>query len=238
MRTGVGGLFDGCDAAESARKFSWLKTGSPIVDRILGGGLREARLVEFYGGSNSGKTQLAMQASLMAAKEGATALYIDTEGKFRPERVEEMAEERGWQSEELLERIVYLRVDSSFEQMDVVRSMGQREKTAKCRLVVVDTITRNFSLELPGAGNVSSRQGALAVHLSQMSRDAFLGRRAYLLTNRVTFGEQHEVGIGGKTLGQMVDSSIRLERDGEGVRAFTLGGEKSGLIRLGRAGLQ
>ena len=47
-----------------------------------------------------------MQTALAAAKTGARSLYIDTEGSFRPERMEEMAKARGWDPRELLERVV------------------------------------------------------------------------------------------------------------------------------------
>jgi DNA repair protein RadA len=160
-----------------------------------------------------------MQTVLTAARMGTRSLYIDTEGSFRPERLEEMAMSRGWDMEGVLERIVYVRSDSSSEQMETVRMMAARSATATCKLVVIDTLTRNFSVELPGRSNLSSRQGALDVHLSEMARDACLNGRAYLLTNRVTFGPTHDVGIGGRTVEQLVDASVLLEKDGRKVKA-------------------
>ena len=237
METAEATNLDAKDAAVRASGLSTMGTGSPAIDRLLGGGLRESSLVEFHGASKSGKTQLAMQVSLMAASSGRLTLYLDTEGQFRPERIEEMAIERHIDTKELLERIVYVRVNSSSEQMDAVRSMGRRSRTADCRLVVIDSITRNFSLELPGAGNLSSRQGALAVHLSEMARDAWFGRRAYLLTNRVTYSGESVVAIGGKTLGQMVDRSVRLERMGETIKATVAGTGESVTAAMNKAGV-
>src|SRR5271157_3856971 len=99
----------GEEMLKAASSFTFHSTGSPAFDRLLGGGLREGRMVEFFGRSNSGKTQLAMQTALFAAKAGARSLYIDTEGAFRPERLEEMARARGWGEQELLALIVYVR---------------------------------------------------------------------------------------------------------------------------------
>lgn len=182
------------------------------MDSLIKGGVRAGTLTLLFGRSNSGKTQLAMQTAMMCGREGKRALFVDTEGSFRPERVEEIVRSRGWDPAGILDRIVYVRSDSAAEQMETVRRMGARAATAPCGLVVVDTLTRNFSVELPGKTNMASRQAALNVHLSEMARDAYQNGRAYLLTNRVTFGNGRDVGIGGKTVDQLVHNSLALER--------------------------
>ena len=196
------------------------------MDKLLGGGLREGKVVEFFGRSNTGKTQLAMQSALCEAQAGGRTLFVDTEGAFRPERIEEMAVARGWRAGDLLNRIVYVRCDSASAQMETIRGMAAREATKSCHLVVIDTLTRNFTVDMPGAANLQSRQAALNVHLSEVARDAYNGARAYLLTNRVTFGSLHDVSIGGRTAEQLVSESIRLDREG-GTIACTM--VKSGI---------
>ena len=206
-------LFNGQGAIRQSRESAVYTTGSRTVDGLLGGGLRTGKLTILYGRSNSGKSQFAMQAVLCASARGRRSLYIDTEGAFRPERIEEMALATKRADPALLERIIYLRCSSAAQQVEAVRRMSKRKETADCRLVVVDTLTRNFSLDLPGSANMPDRQGALNVHLSEMARDAFLNGRAYLLTNRVTFGrEGSDVGIGGSTVAQLVHASLALER--------------------------
>lgn len=207
------------DAAKKAEGSAVFSSGSQAIDGLLGGGYRVGRTVEVFGPSNTGKTQLAMQSAMMVAKLGLKSLYLDSEGAFRPERIEEMAGERGWDAGPLLDRIVYLRVDSTGEQMEAVRRLHERRETSSCRFVVIDTLTRSFTLEYPGSSNTPSRQGALEVHLSEIARDAFLHGRAYLLANRVTFSESSDVHIGGQTLSQMVDDSVHLAREGDEVRA-------------------
>ena len=242
MRGEVGGQTTGSSdtAAEAARRvssFPYFSSGSKAVDELLGGGYRAGRLTEVFGRSNSGKTQLAMQAALVAARGGNRSLFIDTEGSFRPERMEEMARARGWKAEGLLEKVVYVRSDSSAEQMETIRKMNSRGATASCALVIIDTLTRNFSVDLPGRSNLSSRQGALDVHLSEMARDAYLRGRAYLLTNRVTFGTLHDVGVGGRTVEQLVHSSVRLEKEGGRIRATALPSGRSVVTEVGTAGV-
>ena len=225
------------DAIGRVSSFSTYSSGSKTINGLLGGGYREGRLTELFGRSGGGKSQLAMQAVLIAAKGGTRSLYIDTEGSFRPERLEQMAKARGWETDVLLERIVYVRSDSSAEQMETIRGMALRASTSSCRLVVVDTLTRNFSVELPGRSNMSSRQAALNVHLSEMARDAYLHGRAYLLTNRVTFGSMNDIGIGGRTVEQMVHVSLRLDKSGESLRVTLLPNRESGVIRITESGV-
>jgi DNA repair protein RadA len=225
------------DSVLRVAAFPFHKTGSAAIDGLLGGGFRAGTLTEIFGTSNSGKSQLAMQAALVAAREGRKSLYIDTEGAFRPERVEEIAKSRGWGTDGLLEKIVYVRSDSSAEQMEAVGKMGSRPTTSDCRLVIVDTLTRNFSLELPGRSNLSNRQGALDVHLSEMARDAYLNDRAYVLTNRVTYGATREVGIGGRTVEQLVSSSVLLEKVQGRIRATVISSGKSASASVGPFGV-
>ena len=227
----------GTDAAKRAAAFRTLTSGSAALDGLLGGGYREGRVVELLGRSNSGKTQLAMQAALFASKEGRKALFIDTEGSFRPERLEGMAEARGCDPGPILGKIVYLRSDSFAEQMEVAVKMSSRESTRSCSLVVVDTLTRNFTIGLPGRSNMAARQGALNVYLSDVSRDAYLNGRAYLLTNRVTFGASRDVAIGGRTVEQMVHESILLERDRASVKATSLSTGQSVVASMSKAGV-
>jgi DNA repair protein RadA len=225
----------GDEAVRKNASFRFFSSGSRTLDSLLEGGFREGKVVEFYGKSNSGKTQLAMQAALCAAREGARVLFVDTEGSFRPERLEVMALARGW-AQGLLDRVIYIRTDSSSEQMEVVRMMGMRDATASCRMVVVDTLTRNFSVEMPGRSNLASRQGALNVHLSEIARDAFLNSRAYVLTNRVTFGAAQDVGIGGKTVDQLLHMSIRLDRRGAQLKGTSVSGA-SAVANFGETGI-
>lgn len=216
----MNGVIAGREAREKLAGFPTYSSGSSGLDRILGGGFRAGRLVEVYGGSGSGKTQLAMQAVLLAAAAGARSAFIDTEGAFRPERVLAMARARNIPQAGLLERIVYLRTTTAAAQEESVRAIAKGAKTSSVKFVAVDTITRNFTLDFPGGKNVQSRQGALDVHLSEIARDAFLHGRAYLLTNRITFAQEGgDARIGGRTMEQLVHSSLHLEKEKDGIKA-------------------
>jgi DNA repair protein RadA len=216
------------DAVERKRTSGMISSGSTGIDDLLGGGYPISEIIEIYGESKTGKTQLALQASLSAASRGYGVLYVDTEGTFRPERIESMAQARGLDSVDLLSRIFCARAPDTAAQRRSLRLISERKDLRNCRMVVVDTLTKNFALEYPGKSNAPRRQGLLDVYLSSLGRDAFLNNRAVLLTNRVTVarteGVSREVHVGGNTVEQMVNHAIHLTRSGGSVRAALVAG--------------
>ena len=67
------------NAIERVSEFPYFGSGSKAIDKLLGGGYRAGRLTEVFGRSNTGKSQLAMQATLLAAEQGTQTLFLDTE---------------------------------------------------------------------------------------------------------------------------------------------------------------
>jgi DNA repair protein RadA len=209
--------FTFAEALEALRSLGKLSTGSPAMDGLLGGGYGEGRITEVFGPSNSGKTQLAIQATVMAASLGWKSVYVDTESTFRPERVVQMAESRGLDAEATLESVFSLRARDVEAQSHVLKRMVDDPRVSAAKLVVVDTVTKNFSLEFPDKEKVGRRQGALGVYLNRIAIDAYLHRRVVLLTNRVASvsrnGMSRDVNVGGLTLGRFVSASVRLRRE-------------------------
>lgn len=206
------------EALAQSRSLGRLGTGSGALDRILDGGFGEARITEVFGASNSGKTQLAMQATVMAAAKGWSSVYVDTEATFRPERVAQMAESRGLDAKAVLKMVFSLRAKDVESQTHVLDRMRDDERVSSAKLLVVDTVTKNFTLEFPGRERTGRRQGALGAYLNRVARDAYFNRRFVLLTNRVASitrdGTSQDVDVGGITLRRFVDASLRLRRDG------------------------
>ncbi len=211
------------EALEAARSLGRLKTGSSGLDGLLDGGFEEGKITEVFGPSNSGKTQLAMQATVMAAAKGWKSVYVDTESTFRPERVAQMAESRGIDAKAALENVFSLRALDVEAQSRVLERMADDPRVSSAKLVVVDTVTKNFTLEFPGNEKIGKRQGALGAYLNRIAIDAYLHRRVVLLPNRVASvtrnGMSRDVGVGGLTLARFVSKSIGLRREGGHVYA-------------------
>ena len=211
------------EALKVARGLEKLSTGSSGLDALLGGGYEQGKITEVFGPSNSGKTQLAIQATVMAASMGWKSVYVDTESTFRPERVVQMAESRSLEAKNALESVYSVRARDVEAQSRVLKRMVDDPRVSSAKLVVVDTVTKNFSLEFPDRERVGRRQGALGAYLNRISLDAYLHRRVVLLTNRVASvtrdGVSQDVSVGGLTLGRFVSKSVRVRREGAYVYA-------------------
>lgn len=68
----------------------------PEVDDLMGGGIETQSMTEFYGEFGTGKSQFAHQLAVnvqLPVEEGGaagSAVFIDTEDTFRPERIDQM----------------------------------------------------------------------------------------------------------------------------------------------------
>lgn len=64
-----------------------LSTGSDCLDAVLGGGLLDGKIIEIFGASGSGKSQLAMALAANCCIQGRPVHYIDTNNDFSPEQM-------------------------------------------------------------------------------------------------------------------------------------------------------
>jgi len=91
----------GLDVKTKRKEVIRITTGANCLDSILGGGLETGQITEVFGEFRTGKTQLAhticVTSQLSFANKGGQGkvIYLDTEGNFRPERVEAIAERFG-----------------------------------------------------------------------------------------------------------------------------------------------
>ena len=70
-------------------------------------------------------------------------VYLDTEGNFRPERIEAIAERFGLDSEQTLDNIIVSRVFSHEEQMEIIKPIAALLSDADqgpFRLLIIDSI--------------------------------------------------------------------------------------------------
>ncbi|CAN0108235.1 unnamed protein product, partial [Hapterophycus canaliculatus] len=99
-------------------------TGAKQLDALLGGGIETGSITEFFGEFRSGKTQLmhtlCVTSQLSRESGGAEGrvVYMDTEGNFRPERIEAIAERFGLDPAETLENIIVTRVFNHEQQIE------------------------------------------------------------------------------------------------------------------------
>jgi len=200
-----------------------ITTGSRNLDTLLGGGIEIKTITEFFGEFGSGKTQichqLAVNVQLPPEKGGLSkrAIYIDTEGTFRWERIEAMARALGMNPDEVMENIFYVRAVNSDHQMAVVEELKDIIPKENIGLVIVDSVTGHFRAEYPGRENLAARQQKLNRHLHQLMSIAELFDVAVVITNQVmarpdVFYGDPTVAIGGHVLYHAPGIRVQLKK--------------------------
>ncbi len=200
-----------------------ITTGSRNLDELLGGGVETKIITEFFGEFGSGKTQichqLAVNVQLPEEKGGldGNAVYIDTEGTFRWERIEQMTRGVGLDPDEAMKRIYWIRAINSHHQMAIVDKLFSFVKENNVRLVVVDSVTSHFRAEFPGRENLAMRQQLLNKHLHQLMKLAEIYNIAVVITNQVMarpdvfYGDPTQA-VGGHVLGHAPGVRVQLKK--------------------------
>ncbi|MEM4282193.1 MAG: DNA repair and recombination protein RadA [Candidatus Woesearchaeota archaeon] len=208
-----------------------ITTGSSALDKLLGGGVETAALTEAYGMYGSGKSQLgfalAVRCQLPVEKGGlgGCAVFIDTEGTFRPERISQIATALGMSPQEVLKNIKVARAINADHQMllaekieDLIKNQGLPVK-----LVVIDSLTAHFRAEFVGRGTLADRQQKINRHMHRLLRLAEQYNLAVYVTNQVMskpdvfFGDPTEA-IGGNIVFHNSTYRLYLRKGRKGTR--------------------
>lgn len=189
-----------------------ITTSSQALDGLLGGGIETRTMTEFFGEFGSGKTQICHQVSvnvqLPPEKGGLSgkAVYIDTEGTFRWERIEAMAKAQGIDADSAMSNIYYMRAINTDHQIAIGDDLQELiNKDPAIKVVIVDSVTSHFRAEYAGRENLAVRQQKLNKHLHQLVRLAEVYELAVIVTNQVMsrpdmFYGDPTVAVGGHTL--------------------------------------
>ena len=92
----IGGFESGATVLERREQIGKLSWGVEEVDELLGGGVETQSITEVYGEFGSGKSQVTHQLAVnvqLPAEHGGlegSAIFVDSEDTFRPERIEQM----------------------------------------------------------------------------------------------------------------------------------------------------
>jgi DNA repair protein RadA len=201
-----------------------ITTGSQALDGLLGGGIETRTMTEFFGEFGSGKTQLCHQLSVnvqLPTEKGGLlgkAVYIDTEGTFRWERIESMAKGIGLDVDTVMNNIYYMRAINSDHQIAIVEDLQELiSKDSNIKLIIVDSVTSHFRAEYPGRENLAVRQQKLNRHLHQLVRIAEIYDIAVVVTNQVMarpdmFYGDPTIAVGGHTLYHVPGIRVQLKK--------------------------
>lgn len=178
---------------EKRRNLNHLTTSSQNFDDLLAGGIEPGSVTELFGEYRTGKTQLAHQLCVNVQQpydkgglEG-NALYIDTEGTFRPERIIQMATALELDYNQVLKNIIIGRAYNSDHQVLLAREAARIIKEKNIKLVIVDSIIGHFRSEYVGRGTLANRQQLLNSHIHDLLRlTETFDELAVVFTNQVS----------------------------------------------------
>ncbi|KII75020.1 DNA repair protein RAD51 1 [Thelohanellus kitauei] len=168
-----------------------ITTGSKELDKLLNGGIETGSITEIFGEFRTGKTQLCHQlcvtCQLPIDNGGAEgkAIYIDTEGTFRPERLLAIAERYNLNGQQVLDNVAYARAYNTDHQNSLLVQASSMMIETRYAVMIVDSATGLYRTDYSGRGELSARQMHLARFLRTLLRIADEFGVAVVLTNQV-----------------------------------------------------
>jgi DNA repair protein RadA len=147
-------------------------------------------------------------------------IYIDTEGTFRPERVEQIAMARGLDHTQILKSISLCKVYNSSHLELIVKNLGKSIKEFKAKLIIIDGIISLHRAEFAGRGTLADRQQRLNSMLHRLLRIAEIFNISIVITNQVQSSPDNFFGdptkaAGGNVVAHGSTYRVYLRKSGE-----------------------
>ena len=213
-------------ALEKRRSMLRCSTGSRALDELLLGGIETQAVTEFYGEFGSGKSQICHTLCATARQPTESGgmdsgvIYIDTEGTFRPERVEQIARARGLDHRHVLKSIAVCKVYNSSHLELIIKDLGKYVNDFNAKLVIIDGIISLHRAEFLGRGTLADRQQRLNGMLHKIIRLAEIFNIAVVITNQVlsspdTFFGDPTKAAGGNIVAHSSTYRVYLRKSGE-----------------------
>jgi DNA repair protein RadB len=185
------------------------------LDNLLGGGFAIGEVAVVYGEAGTGKTTLALQTTIEAARHGSKVIYIDADHSFTRQRFVQLAAE---EADTISEQILLFFPDTFAAQSSLIESI-ENYLTARTRLAIVDTITSLYRVSLGSAQQTFLLNRELNRQLAYLSEVAVRHKLVVLLTSQVharldfPFGRIEPVAR--RTLAHWPRTIIRLKNTSE-----------------------
>jgi RecA/RadA recombinase len=159
---------------------SLITTGSPSIDKVLGGGIRTGLITNILSDSREARFSLCYSLCVNAARLNSTSTVIfgDTQGIFRPEKIFSYLQ-NDQDSNSILHQIRRLRILSTNVQMILVNYALQLHPV----LIIIDNFTYLFLNEKKKKLSV---QFTLRKHLHDLALSAINNDVAVVITNTIS----------------------------------------------------
>jgi RecA/RadA recombinase len=165
---------------------SLITTGSPSIDKVLGGGIRTGLITNILSDSREARFSLCYSLCVNAARLNSTSTVIfgDTQGIFRPEKIFSYLQ-NDQDSNSILHQIRRLRILSTNVQMILVNYALQLHPV----LIIIDNFTYLFLNEKKKKLSV---QFSLRKHLHDLALSAINNDVAVVITNTISSKKENK----------------------------------------------
>ncbi|XP_070571463.1 DNA repair protein RAD51 homolog 4-like [Ptychodera flava] len=157
------------------RKAAILPTGSDSLDNLLDGGVYTSEVTEIVGATATGKTQFCLTlASSVAMTTRQNVLYIDSNGSFSAERVEDIMRERQLSDKGKASAFSKIRCSLAFDIFEVIKCLeetrtavvsGSDSFYVSLKLIILDSVAAVVS---PILGGLQTDGHSLMTHLGRI----------------------------------------------------------------------
>lgn len=163
------------------RNDEWLSTACTDLDEMLGGGIHRGEVTLIYGAAKTGKTTIALQCSVAATKQQIKTIYLDCQNSFSTERFTQIA------SSDLqsISSLIYVFKLHSFDEQTRLIENLDKYLSDKTELIIVDTITSLYRLELQTTARIFQANRILNRQLAYLNHIAKTRKAAVLITSQV-----------------------------------------------------
>lgn len=165
-----------------------ISTGLQKLDEFFSGGIPDGVIVDIFGGTGTGKTQLLLQLSINSIKNGGKVLYFDTTGGFRPERLLQIQKQSDLQFD-FLEQITVSRLTNTSEQIKSIQNLESHNFS----LIVIDNVTDLFSYEYQKNESIIEKNSLFMKYMHELSNLAITKRIPIVITNMIRNIEEREI---------------------------------------------
>jgi DNA repair protein RadB len=158
-----------------------IPTGCGSLDKLLGGGLRFGDVLLVYGEAETGKTCLAIQCAVNAARLGFKTLFVDSDGTFSTKRLSQVARH---DLDEVAPQITLVKPENFKEQSLVIDRLDEY-LTPSIRLLIVDSVTSLYRAEMDEKEKTFALNRELGRQLASLAQIAKTRKIATMLTSQV-----------------------------------------------------
>lgn len=198
-----------------------ISSGTEPINNLIGG-FESDVLTTIYGPAGSGKTNIGLCVIANTLKAGKKVIYIDTEGSFSAERMQQIYPEFSEKSD----RLLFLKPTNFNEQKESFETLHKtiNIKRETFDLIVIDSIAMLYRLEIGQTNDVVNVNKELGRQLGLLTELARKKQIPVVITNQVysDFDSDKVKMVGGDLLKYSSKCLIELKMSTNGLREATL----------------